>query len=113
MSQANVKTIGETKTFPVSVNQAYLAGRLGSRRKYKTKDGVRWFQLLLTPAPDPYSMPQVVELKSVQALGEEGSDWSGPCRIGGYPNNFETKPDADGVVTQVKSAYNVLEVVES
>lgn len=100
------------KTITVQANQGFVSGRLGDRRKFKTKDGVRWFQLLLTPAPDPYSMPQVVELKSIQALGNEGDDWSGVVRLCGYPNTFSTKPDSDGVVAQIKSAYNILEVIE-
>lgn len=39
------------KTITVQANQGFVSGRLGDRRKFKTKDGVRWFQLLLTPAP--------------------------------------------------------------
>lgn len=100
------------KTFPVSVNQGVIAGRLGPRRTMQLKEGKRFLQLCMTPAPDPYSMPSVVELKSIAALGAEGDDWSGVVRVGGYPNNFNVT-DKDGVITSVRSARVVLEVVEA
>lgn len=110
---AEVKAIaGKEKTFPVPVNQGVVTGRLGPRRTMSLKEGKRFLQLCMTPAPDPYSMPSVVELKSVAALGAEGDDWSGVVRIGGYPNNFNVT-DKDGVITSVRSARVVLEVVES
>ena len=95
----------------MSVNQAFVAGRLGARRSMALKEGKRFLQLCMTPAPDPYSMPSVVELKSVAPLGNEGDDWSGVVRVGGYPNNFNVT-DKDGVITSVRSARVVLEVVE-
>jgi hypothetical protein len=110
---AEVKKIdGTQKTFPVAINQGVVSGRLGARRSMQMKEGKRWLQLLMTPAPDPYSMPSVVELKSASALGQEGEDWSGVVRIGGYPNNFEAT-SKDGEIQQVRSARVVLEVVES
>lgn len=100
------------KTFPVSVNQGVVGGRLGARRSMNMKEGKRYLQLLMTPAPDPYSMPSVVELKSIAVLGQEGDDWSGVVRIGGYPNNFEATTK-DGEIQQVRSARVVLDVVEA
>ncbi len=112
MSEANVKSIeGKAKTFPVTVNQAVVGGRLGPRRTMNLKEGKRFLQLLMTPAPDPYSMPSVIELKSLQPVGGEGDEWTGVVRVGGYPNNFNVT-DKDGVVTSVRSARVVLEVVE-
>ncbi|MCX7180911.1 MAG: hypothetical protein NTX56_19800 [Proteobacteria bacterium] len=109
---AKVEAIaGKEKTFPVSVNQAVIAGRLGPRRTMALKEGKRFLQLCMTPAPDPYSMPSVVELKSIAPLGNEGDDWSGVVRVGGYPNNFNVT-DKDGVITSVRSARVVLEAVE-
>lgn len=113
MSEANVKTIeAKVKTFPVTVNQGVVAGRLGLARSVSMKEGKRFLQLLTTPAPDPYSMPSIVELKSVARLGVDGDDWSGVVRIAGYPNNFEVT-SKDGEITQVRSARVVLEVVEA
>ena len=106
------KLEGAAKTFPVLVNQAVVAGRLGPRRTMALKEGKRFLQLCMTPAPDPYSMPSVVELKSVAPLGNEGDDWSGVVRVGGYPNNFNVT-DKDGVITSIRSARVVLEVAES
>lgn len=112
MSEANVKEIaGKVKTYPVIVNQGWVAGRLGARRTMNLKEGKRYLQLLMTPAPDPYSMPSVVELKSAAPLGGEGEDWAGLVRIGGYPNNFEATTK-DGEIQQVRSARITLEVTE-
>ena len=110
---ADVKPMeAKGKTFPVLVNQGVVAGRLGVRRSVQMKEGKRFLQLLTTPAPDPYSMPSIVELKSLGPLGSDGEDWSGVVRIAGYPNNFEVT-SKDGEITQVRSARVVLEVVES
>lgn len=100
------------KSFPVLPNQGVVAGRLGVRRTMNLKEGKRFLQLLAMPAPDVYSMPSMIELKSVQPLGTEGDDWSGVVRIGGYPNNFDVT-DKDGVISSVRSARVTLEVVES
>lgn len=110
---AVVKSVdGKEKSFPVSANQGVIEGRLGARRSISLKEGKRYLQLLTTPSPDKYSMPSIVELKSVASLGAEGDDWSGVVRIGGYPNNYNVT-SADGEITQVRSARIVLEVVES
>lgn len=106
-----VTDLAKPKTYSVQVNQGYVTGRLGTRSSMQMKEGKRWLQLLVTPAPDPYSMPSVVELKSKDPLGQEGEDWSGFIKIGGYPNNYEVT-DRDGVIKQVRSARVVLEVVE-
>lgn len=109
---AEVKPIAaKEKTFPVLVNQAVIAGRLGARRTMQLKEGKRFLQLCMTPAADLYSMPSVVELKSSNALGAEGDEWSGVVRVGGYPNNFNVT-DKDGVITSVRSARVTLDVVE-
>lgn len=112
MSEANVKPIEtKAKTFAVLPNHGVVAGRLGARRSMQMKEGKRFLQLLMTPAPDPYSMPSVVELKSAASLGAEGDDWAGQVRIGGYPNNFEAT-SKDGEIQQIRSARVVLEVIE-
>lgn len=112
MSAATLKSIeGQAKQHSVQINQGFVAGRLGARRTMNFKEGKRYLQLLMTPAPDPYSMPSVVELKSTASLGAEGDDWSGYVRIGGYPNNYEAT-NKDGEIQQVRSARITLEVVE-
>lgn len=111
-AQEKVAELNKPKSYSVPLNHGYVTGRLGSRTTVQLKEGKRWLQLLVTPAPDPYSMPSVIELKSKDALGQEGDDWSGHIKIGGYPNNYEVT-DRDGVIKQVRSARVVLEVVES
>jgi len=105
------KIVPGGKGVQVQMNQGFVAGRLGSRQSMQMKEGKRFLQLLVTPAPDPYSMPSIVELKSKEPLGQDGDDWSGPVRIGGYPNNYEVTTK-DGEIRQVRSARVVLEVVE-
>jgi len=113
MSNANVKPIDSSKAITVSVNQGFVSGRLKSKpQTMQTKDGRRYVQLLVTPAPDAYSMPSIVELRSVSSLGQEGDDWSGLVRIGGYPNDYEITDKQTGEIKQVRSARISLEVVE-
>lgn len=99
------------KTYSVQANQGYVTGRLGTLSTMQLKEGKRWMQLMITPAPDAYSMPSVIELKSREPLGAEGDDWGGFVRLGGYPNNYEIT-NRDGEIKQVRSARIVLEVIE-
>ena len=101
------------KDYTVAVNQGFVSGRLKSRaQSMQTKDGKRYSQLLVTPAADAYSMPSVIELRSVNSLGAEGDDWAGKVKIGGYPNDYEITDKSSGEIKQVRSARIVLEVAE-
>lgn len=113
MNSPAVKPIDSAKSYQVQLNQGFVSGRLKSRTQtMQTKDGRRYTQLLAMPAPDAYSMPSVVELRSVNSLGQEGDDWSGHIRIGGYPNDYEITDKQTGEIKQVRSARIVLEVVD-
>ena len=114
MNAPAIKPIDSAKSYQVQVNQGFVSGRLKSKpQTMQTKDGRRFTQLLATPAVDAYSMPSVVELRSLSSLGQEGDDWSGPIKIGGYPNDYEITDKGTGEIKQVRSARIVLEVVES
>lgn len=100
------------KTFPCLPNHGYMSGRLGARRTVTLKQGKRFLQLMALEAPDRFSMPGLVEIQSVKPVGEDGDLWSGYVRLSGYPNNYETKADKDGVIGTIHSSRAIFEVVE-
>ena len=100
------------KTFPMPLGQAMIAGRIYSRRKIKTADGSFFLSVIKLPAADAFSHPLTVEVRSHDSLGNAGEDWSGAIRVNGYPRSYDTKPDADGVISKVATAQNILEAVE-
>lgn len=90
------------------VNQGFISGKIDLTRKNKRSG---YYVRLVLPAPDAYTSPQTVELESSQRLGEPGEDWSGYVHIGGYRNEYDAR-DEEGEKTHIKSARNVLRVVE-
>lgn len=103
----------QPKKHQLSAGQAFLSGRIKSRRKFLTQAGeTLYFTVLNLPAVDQFSHPATVELTSRQPIGAPDDDWSGIVRIGGVPNNYAAKPDQDGEIKQIKSARISLDVVE-
>lgn len=109
----NVKNIAQSKIYSLPVAQAYLMGRIKARRKVPTKDGALIFTTLNLPAVDEYSNPETVEVQSREQIGAPGDDWSGYVRLGGFANNYDSKPDKDGEIKKVQAARNHLVVIES
>lgn len=100
------------KTYSLPVGEVHLTGRITFRRKVKTQEGSIWLSILKLPAIDQFSHPDTVEVRSREALGEIGADWSGRVRVGGFPRSYDSKPDADGVIHVVKTAQVNLTAVE-
>lgn len=92
--------------------QAYISGRIVSARKINTQNGPLFLTVLKLAAPDPFSHPATIELRSSGKLGAIAEDWTGVVRIGGMPNNFTTTDKETGEDTPVRSARNELTVVE-
>lgn len=114
MSAENVKPLAQqSKTYSLAVAQAFLNGRIDARRKVLTKDGSLIFTTLKLPAVDAFTSPETVEVQSRESIGSPGDDWSGYVRIGGFPNNYDSKPDKDGEIKKIRAARNHLVVIES
>ena len=103
-------------TLPSSTNPAqlvaHLKGRVHARRRIQTKDGALVVNVVKLPAPDEYTSPQTVELRSRQPLGAPGDEWEGQVRIGGFGRSYESKDPESGDRRTVQTADNTLTVVE-
>lgn len=109
----NVKPLQQPKTYTLPAGQAFLAGRISSRRKMNTQDGSMFLTVVKLPAPDSFSSPATVELQSRSPIGAAGEDWSGFVMLSGFSNNFDSKPDQDGEVHKILSARNHFVVIEA
>lgn len=104
---ANPQVVQTTPT--LKPGQAFLVGRIASRRK--SKDGKTVFTHIQLPAPDEYSHPAFVEVASQAAIGVPGDEVRVMVRIGGSKRTFDGK-DPGGEKVQVTTADNRLYVVE-
>ena len=108
--QTNVSPIA-SKIRPL---QSYVSGMIVSRRRISGQSGTMWLTVLKTPSEDSFSHPETVEVRSHAPLGDVNEIWSGLTKIGGYPRNYNTKPDPEtGEIKAVKSAQLHLTVVEA
>lgn len=109
---AEVSTL-KAKTYTLPICQAHISGRIIFRRKLNTQnDGQIILTVLKLPAPDAFSHPGQIELRSKNSIGQPGEDWAGLITVTGFPNSFNSKPDSDGEVKHIVSANNHLWVVE-
>lgn len=100
---------------PVSPSQVAqgvcaLSGRIHSQSSYRSQTGRVFVTVVKLPAPDAYSTPQTVELRSAERLGDVGEDWTGRVRVGGYGRTY-TKTGPDGESVRVLTADNHLTVI--
>lgn len=90
-----------------ALGQARIAGRIQGQRRITGASGTHYRTLLKLPAPDAYSAPSTVEVRSDERLGQAGDEISIFVNVGGFPRSFESKgPDGDPV--RVTTAENVL-----
>lgn len=96
------------KSYP-KVMQVIVAGRIEISKTY---EGKRYTQIL-TPAPDAYSRPQLVEIRSKTKLGERGEEVSAQCVLGGFQRKpYEVKDKNTGEVVKVVPVEHTLDLVE-
>lgn len=89
--------------------QVYVQGRVESVRQH---EGQRYTRIL-TPAPDAYSRPQTVEIRSKQPLGPKGDEVKVLAQLGGYTRKpFETKDKSTGEIIKVIPVDMTLDAVE-
>ncbi len=92
-------------SLPVGV--AFLSGQIAVKSKaITTQAGRRFLTVVVLPAPDSYTSPGLVELRSTEPLGEAGETFRGKVQVSGYRNNYKT---AAG--DTIQSARNTLDVV--
>lgn len=97
------------KATSIKPMQVFVRGRIEQSRSH---DGTRYTRIM-TPAPDAYSRPQVVEVRGKQKLGERGDEVTVLCALGGYQRKpYEFKNKQTGEVETIVPVDHVLDVVE-
>lgn len=89
--------------------QVLVVGRVDASRRHEKTHYTR----VVTPAPDPYSRPQTVEIRSKQRLGQSGDEIRVTGMLGGYTRKPFRSVDKDtGEATMVTPVDLTLDAVE-
>ena len=89
--------------------EVMVKGRIDAKRSH---DGTRYTRIL-TPAPDAYSRPQTVEVRSKANLGDRGDEVSVLCKLGGYTRKaFRSTDKETGETTMVTPVDMTLDAIE-
>ena len=110
MAEASVVTKMEVKKeAAIQPMQVLVRGRLEKARLY---EGKRYSQII-TPAPDAYSRPQIVEVRSKARLGDIGDEVSVACTLGGFSRKpYRVTDKQTGEVVTVTPVDHTLDAVE-
>jgi hypothetical protein len=112
MDQANTGKTSAPATQALAPLVAHVKGRIANRRSITTKTGRQSITVVRLPAPDEYTSPQTVELRSVRSLGEVGDDLTCQVRIGGFGRSYKATDPETGEQRVVPTADNTLTVIE-
>lgn len=89
--------------------EVIIKGKIDAKRRH---DAVRYTRIL-TPAPDAYSRPQVVEVRSKGDLGQRGDEITVTCKLGGYTRKpFKSTDKETGEISMVTPVDMTLDAVE-
>lgn len=88
-----------------------LIGRIEQVRVITTSEGRAFMHLVKLPAPDQYSSPAAVSIKSREKLGSEGDDFNGQVQVGGYGRTYQQTDEETGRKTTVRTADNTLTAI--
>lgn len=97
--------MAEPKSSPLPLGQARIAGRINGVRSASTASGKMFFSLLKLPAPDAYTSPATVEVRSGERIGSPGDEVSILVSIGGFARSFDRK-DGSGSVATAENALS-------
>jgi len=86
-----------------------VTGKVEAARRYENKVYTR----ILSPAPDPYSRPQVVEVRSNARIGQRDEEISVTARLGGFTRKPYRVTDREtGEQTSITPVDHTLDLVE-
>ncbi|POR10945.1 single-stranded DNA-binding protein [Diaphorobacter sp. LR2014-1] len=89
--------------------QVLIRGRIDAVRRHDKTTYTR----IVTPAPDPYSRPQTVEVRSRQRLGQTGDEITVLAQLGGYTRKpFRSIDKETGETTMVTPVDHTVDAVE-
>lgn len=95
-----------------STGHALLRGRIAAKRAIQTRNGRQFITIVKLPAPDEFTSPQTVELRSGKPLGEVGETVAVKVAVGGFGRSYQTTNQETGEKVTVQTADNSLTVVE-
>lgn len=81
----------------IAANQAVIRGRIIEVKK--TENGC--YTALKLPAPDQYTSPQAVEIRSKRLLGRPEEDITVRVHVGGYRRGYKDKMGEQQYATNV------------
>ena len=89
--------------------QVLVRGRIDAVRRHDKTTYTR----IITPAPDPYSRPQTVEVRSKQRLGQPGDEVAQLATLGGYARKPSRITDKEtGETTTVIFVEHIVDAIE-
>lgn len=89
--------------------QVLVVGRIEHSSRFEGKTTAR----IISPAPDPYSRPAVVAVRSKSSFGSVGDEVSILCRVGGYTRKaFRATDKETGEVKNVTPVDITLDAIE-
>lgn len=105
----NAPVASPTQGTKIQPMQVLVKGRIDASRRHEQTRYTR----IVTPAPDPYSRPQTVEVRSKAQLGQKGEEVSVLAQLGGYTRKpFRSTDKETGEVTSVTPVDLTLDAVE-
>lgn len=110
-NQAQAAAPAQVAQLNPAIGVALLAGRVGNARKINGTNGSYWLTLVTMAAPDEFSSPSTVELRSKQKLGDRDDIWRGKVRISGFRRSYKTTDQETGEQRAVQTADIRLEVI--
>lgn len=111
MSNVAVAEVPQGRATGLKAGETIIRGKLvGSKRP--GGNGQFWENLIVMPAPDPYSSPSTVSVLSGARLGERDDDVTVRVRIGGYKRSYKATDRETGEVRTVQTADNKLFAIE-
>ena len=98
MAEANVAKIDDKKFAPVPM-KTFIHGRIDTQ--------------VITPAPDAYSRPQIVEIRGKSVIGDVGDEVSVFAMLGGFSKSpFDSKDKNTGEIIKVYPVSMTLDLIE-
>ncbi len=95
---------------PRAAMEVVVKGKVDASRRHNEFRYTR----ILTPAPDAYSRPQTVEVRSKGQLGQKGDEITVLAKLGGFTRKAFKSVDKDsGEITMVIPVDMTLDAVES
>jgi hypothetical protein len=89
--------------------QVLVRGRIDASRRYEQLRYTR----IVTPAPDPYSRPQTVEIRSKSQLGQKGDEVQVLAQLGGFTRKaFRSTDKETGEQSMVIPVDMTLDAIE-